>query len=58
MSKAINITGIVVAVSLFLLPLSMHSADAKKALTDKELIASAMAAAPAKVAKHATIVVM
>ena len=35
-----------------------QSADAKKGPTDKQLIASAMKAAPAKVAKDATIIVM
>ena len=48
-------------VSSLLLAMNAHAADTKKdkaAPTDKQLIASAMSAAPANVAKGATIVVM
>ena len=44
--------------SSFLLTLNTEAAGAKKAPTDKQLIASAMTAAPAKVSKGATIVAM
>ena len=44
--------------SSFLLTINAQAASAKKAPTDKQLIASAMSAAPAKVAKGATIVAM
>lgn len=44
--------------SSFLLMLNAEAAGAKKTPTDKQLIASAMSAAPAKVAKGATIVAM
>lgn len=57
MNKALNIAGGVVSI-LLLLPLSAFSTEPKKPPSDKEMIASAMTAAPAKVAKHATIVAM
>jgi hypothetical protein len=50
------LTGVLASSSLLLAPTA--SAGDKKAPTDKALIASAMAAAPAKVAREATIVAM
>lgn len=58
MNKLLKMIGRVVSVALFLLPISAHSADPKKGPTDKEMITSAMSAAPAKVALHATVVAM
>src|SRR6185295_9996446 len=52
------VTGAVAIVSLLAIPTQGQAADAKKGPTDKQLIASAMKAAPAKVAKDATIIVM
>ena len=55
-------SSMVLIASSFALPISVHAADgmvmAKAAGSDKKLIASAMSAAPAAVAKHATVVVM
>ena len=53
-SKHIS-NSVVMAVVPFLLMMNVYASD-KKAPTDKELIKSAMSAAPAKVGKHATIV--
>ena len=51
--------GMVMIVSSLALTMNAYAADAKKAApTDKQLIASAMSAAPAKVGKAATIVAM
>ena len=50
--------GTVTIVSLLALTMNANAADAKKPPTDKELIASAMSAAPAKVGRNATIVAM
>ena len=50
--------GAVTIVSALALTLNAMAADKKKPPTDKELIKSAMSAAPAKVAKGATIVAM
>src|SRR5574341_2283081 len=51
--------GMMMIVSSLALTTNALAADAKKAApTDKQLIASAMSAAPAKVGKGATIVVM
>ncbi len=50
--------GTVAIVSALVLTMNAHAADPKKAPSDKELIKSAMSAAPAKVAQGATIVVM
>lgn len=54
-----SMTSSVVIVSLLAVAMNAQGADPKKtAPTDKQLIASAMSAAPANVAKGATIVVM
>lgn len=50
-------SGVMIIVSSFVLTMNTHAADAK-APTDKQMIASAVSAAPAKVAKGATIVAM
>jgi len=50
--------GAAMITSLLILTTPSFGADKKKAPTDKQLIASAMSAAPAKVAKGATIVAM
>jgi hypothetical protein len=52
------VTGALTIVSLLAMTTQVQAADAKKGPTDKQLIASAMKAAPAKVAKDATIIVM
>jgi len=55
-------SGLALIVSSFALPTGVHAADtmamAKPAAGDKKLIASAMSAAPAAIAKHATVAVM
>ena len=52
-------SGTMMVVSSLVLGMNAYGADAKKgAPTDKQMIASAMSAAPAKVAKGATIVVL
>ncbi len=51
-----SIIGVAAIASSFLLMTSVDAAGTKKAPTDKQMIASAMSAAPAKVAKGATIV--
>jgi hypothetical protein len=52
-------SGILAVISSLALATSVHAADAKKAApTDKQLIASAMSAAPAAVGKGASVVVM
>jgi len=50
--------GIVTAVSMLFVATHASAADEKKPPTDKQLIKSAMSAAPAKVGRGATIVVM
>ena len=53
-------SSVVMIASSFVLPISVQAAD-KMAMaggSDKKLIASAMSAAPAAIAKHATVVVM
>ena len=50
--------GAVAIVSALALTMNAYAAEGKKAPTDKELIKSAMSAAPAKIAQGATIVVM
>ena len=49
---------VVAAVSMLLFATQASAADEKKQPTDKELIKSAMSAAPAKVGRGATIVIM
>lgn len=46
------------AIVPFMLTISVYAADTKAPTTDKEMIKSAMSAAPAKVSKHAIIVAM
>jgi hypothetical protein len=50
--------GILTVVSLSVVVVDACAADAKKGPSDKELIKSAMSAAPAKVAQRASVVVM
>src|SRR3990167_7870418 len=52
------VTGMVMLSVTLALATNVYAAKAKKPPTDKQLIASAMTAAPAKVAKGATIVAM
>jgi len=52
------VSGYVLAASLAALGFEVHAADTKPPPNDKDIIASAMAAAPAKVAEKATIVSM
>jgi len=52
------VTGMVMLSATLVLATNACAAGVKKAPTDKQLIASAMSAAPAKVAKGATIVAM
>jgi len=54
----IIVTGMVMLSATFGLTTNVFAAGAKKPPNDKQLIASAMSAAPAKVAKGATIVAM
>ena len=54
----IIVTGMVMLSASFGLTTNVFAAGSKKPPTDKQLIASAMSAAPAKVAKGATIVAM
>jgi hypothetical protein len=54
----IIVTGMVMLSATFVLTTNVFATGAKKPPTDKQLIASAMSAAPAKVAKGATIVAM
>jgi hypothetical protein len=54
----IIVTGMVMLSATFGLTTHVFAAGSKKPPTDKQLIASAMSAAPAKVAKGATIVAM
>ncbi len=57
MRKPFLLTG-GMALALLLLSLNAYAADPKAPPTDKQMIASAMSAAPAKVGQHATIVAM
>jgi hypothetical protein len=52
------VSGAVVIAATFVLTTNTYAADAKAAANDKKMIKSAMSAAPAKVAKGATIVAM
>ena len=52
------VTGMVMLSVTLVLATNVYAAKAKKPPTDKQLIASAMSAAPAKVAKGATVVAM
>ncbi|MBI3778723.1 MAG: hypothetical protein HY274_07420 [Gammaproteobacteria bacterium] len=52
------VSGVIAIAAAFAWTVNVHAAGAKKAPTDKQLIKSAISAAPAKVAKGATIVVM
>jgi hypothetical protein len=52
------VSGMMVIAASSVLTMSAYAADAKASASDKKMIASAMSAAPAKVAKDATIVVM
>src|SRR3989344_4004181 len=52
------VTGMVMLSATLVLATNACAAGVKKAPTDKQLIASAMSAAPAKVSKGATIVAM
>ncbi len=52
------VSGVITIAAAFAWTVNVHAAGAKKAPTDKQLIKSAMSAAPAKVAKGAAIVVM
>jgi len=54
----IIVTGMVMLSATFALTTNVFASGSKKPPTEKQLIASAMSAAPAKVAKGATIVVM
>lgn len=51
-------SGMLMIVSTLALTVSAYAADTKAPASDKQMIASAMSAAPAKVAKGATIVMM
>jgi hypothetical protein len=53
-----TVIGVAMITSSFVMTTNIFAAGAKKAPTDKQLIASAMSAAPAKVSKGATIVAM
>src|SRR3972149_4351671 len=53
-----TISGVVVAAASFVLATNTCAAGTKASANDKKMIASAISAAPAKVAKGATIVVM
>jgi hypothetical protein len=53
-----NVNRVMMAVVLFVLTMNVYAADPKAPATDKDMIKSAMSAAPAKVGKHATIVAM
>lgn len=57
MRTLVSIASVIFVTSFSLLPMNTFG-DNKNAPTDKDMIASAMAAAPAKVAKDATIVAM
>ena len=52
------VCGMIMIASFSLLTVNAMAAGAKKPPTDKQLIASAMSAAPAKVAKGSTVVAM
>ena len=52
------VSGVVMIAASFVLTTNAYSADAKASASDKKMIASAMSAAPAKIAKGATIVAM
>ena len=52
------VCSLIMFASSFLLTMNAQAAEGKKAPTDKQLIASAMSAAPAKVAKGSSIVAM
>src|SRR3989337_942272 len=52
------VTGMVMLSVTLVLATNAYAAKAKKPPTDKQLIASSMSAAPAKVAKGATVVAM
>ena len=52
------VSGATMIASTFVLTINAYAADTKAPATDKQMIASAMSAAPAKVAKGATIVAM
>ena len=59
MFKQNNIlSGVIMVASSFLLTVNTYAADAKVSAADKRMIKSAMSAAPAKVAKGATIIAM
>lgn len=53
-----SISGVVVIAASFVLATNAYAADAKASANDKKMIASAISAAPAKIAKDATIVAM
>lgn len=52
------VSGMMVIAASSVLTMSAYAEDAKASASDKKMIASAMSAAPAKVAKDATIVAM
>ena len=58
--RALNVltNGALTVAAALAMTMNAQAADAKKAPTDEQLIASAMKAAPAKVAKDASVIVM